>query len=43
MVGPGLVAMNLVSPGCTKCYHQDRMSAWNPQTFKMKDPPFFEG
>lgn len=41
MVGPNLVAMNLVSPGCTKCYHQDKRSAWNLETFTMKDPVLF--
>lgn len=42
MVGPSLIAMNLVSPGCTKCYHQDKASAWNLETLKMKDPVLFE-
>lgn len=42
MAGPNLVAMNLVSPGCTKCYHQDKRSAWNTENFAMKDPILFE-
>ncbi|KAJ4387377.1 hypothetical protein N0V93_007968 [Gnomoniopsis smithogilvyi] len=42
MAGPGLVAINLVSPGCTKCYHQDKERAWNLETLTMKDPVLFE-
>lgn len=42
MVGPGLAAMNVVSPGCTKCYHQDRRSAWDLENLRMKDPVLFE-